>query len=169
MNGSRQSVCADGTGHRPAHQPHSRRPSGAVRHGECNVGTDRLDAWARLDEEPARLDEPESRFSHRYRPPRSPVAAKHQRVRTDRGQDGPAAGMSWVPGCVARSGTARGRWSSRKWWARSERWPHDEPVRRDSNEPAERHESEVDYRPMPSSGHAPLMKTDGVPLIWSGR
>src|SRR6266566_3914524 len=89
------------------------RPSGAVRHGECNVGTDRLDAWARLDEDPARLDGPESRFSHRHRPPRSPVAAKHQRVRTDRGQDGPAAGMSWVPGCVARSGTARGGFARR--------------------------------------------------------
>src|SRR6266568_3586944 len=34
-------------------------------------------------------------------------------IRTDRGQDGPAAGMSWVPGCVARSGTARGGFARR--------------------------------------------------------
>ncbi len=71
-------------------------PSSSESRGECNVGIGTWDAEALLGGEPARLHAPGYRFSHRYRPPRFPLATKQWRVHTDAGLAVPEGGTPRV-------------------------------------------------------------------------
>src|SRR6185503_13595927 len=144
-----------------------------MRHADGNEGAGTLDALGEPDEEPVRLDELGSRFSHQHRSPRCPVGARQWLVHTSAELGGHLAKRSRDPGYAATNGNARdgsapqrasAQWSWPKWSARSQQSSHIGLVRRDSNEPEAPHESEAGYTPGLSLGHAPQMKIDGVPL-----